>query len=107
MMPMIDIAVSVHTQEQRQRKACVALLSCSVHGVAEELANPDLAYGVQCCRYLGLYKDEIGAAIACDKEAVRCRGIDAVTHFDLADYKELLGMLSKSKFALLLWPVVH
>lgn len=51
---------------------------------------------MQICRYLGLYKDEIEAAIAYDKEAVRGRGIYAVTNFDLAEYIDLLGMLHKS-----------
>lgn len=60
------------------------------------MANADLACGVLFCRYLGLYKDEIEAAIAYDKEAVRGRGIYAVTNFDLAEYIDLLGMLPKS-----------
>ena len=58
--------------------------------------TPDFACGAQPCRYLGLYNTEVEAAIAHNKEAVRCRGIDAVTNFDLADYKGLLGMLSQS-----------
>ena len=47
-----------------------------------------------CCRYLGLFKDEIEAAIAYDREAVKRRGIHAVTNFDLSEYKDLLGNLS-------------
>ena len=44
------------------------------------------------CRYLGLYKDEVEAAKAYDREAVLRRGIHAVTNFDLSEYMELLGM---------------
>lgn len=42
-------------------------------------------------RYLGLYKEEVEAAIAYDKEAVRRRGIHAITNFDLSEYIDLLG----------------
>ena len=45
-----------------------------------------------CSRYLGLYKEEVEAAIAYDKEAVRRRGIHAITNFDLSEYIDLLGM---------------
>ena len=45
-----------------------------------------------CGRYLGLYKEEVEAAIAYDREAVKCQGILAVTNFDLAEYVDLLGM---------------
>ena len=45
------------------------------------------------CRYLGLYKDEVEAAKAYDREAVLRRGIHAVTNFDLSEYMELLGIL--------------
>lgn len=44
------------------------------------------------CRYLGLYRDEVEAAKAYDREAVLRRGIHAVTNFDLSEYLELLGM---------------
>lgn len=43
------------------------------------------------CRYLGLYKDEVEAAKAYDREAVLRRGIHAVTNFDLSEYMDLLG----------------
>lgn len=48
------------------------------------------------CRYLGLYKEEIDAATAYDREAVRRRGIHAVTNFDLSEYIDLLGEPSLS-----------
>ncbi|KAL0023708.1 hypothetical protein WJX79_005686 [Trebouxia sp. C0005] len=45
-------------------------------------------------KYLGLYKEEIEAATAYDREAVRRRGIHAVTNFDLAEYIDLLDEAS-------------
>ena len=42
-------------------------------------------------RYLGLFKEEIEAATAYDREAVKRRGIHAITNFDLAEYVDLLG----------------
>lgn len=59
------------------------------------------------CRYLGLYKDEIQAAIAYDKEAVKRRGIHAVTNFDLSEYIDLLGMFPYTQYAMLPLPVMH
>jgi len=55
-----------------------------------------------------LYKEEIVAATAYDREAVRRRGIHAVTNFDLAEYIDLLGELcsltSSTAMSLLLLP---
>ncbi|DBA95939.1 hypothetical protein WJX77_004025 [Trebouxia sp. C0004] len=45
-------------------------------------------------KYLGLYKEEIEAATAYDREAVKRRGIHAVTNFDLAEYMDLLDEAS-------------
>ncbi|KAL3140248.1 hypothetical protein ABBQ38_004520 [Trebouxia sp. C0009 RCD-2024] len=45
-------------------------------------------------KYLGLYKEEVEAAIAYDKEAVRRRGIHAITNFDLSEYIDLLDASS-------------
>lgn len=106
-MHIVEIPVQSMPMNRAKNNMCYSLLSCRAHRLADALANPDLACGAQFCRYLGLYKDEIEAAIAYDKEAVRGRGIYAVTNFDLAEYIDLLGMLLKSNFALLLWPVVH
>lgn len=52
-------------------------------------------------RYLGLYKEEVEAAIAYDKEAVRRRGIHAITNFDLCEYIDLLGEFCYTRCVLL------
>lgn len=41
-------------------------------------------------RYLGLYETEVEAAVAYDKEAVRQRGLKAVTNFDITNYMDQL-----------------
>ncbi len=46
---------------------------------------------MMCCRYLGLYENEIDAAKAYDMEAIKRRGVGAVTNFDLSTYLELLS----------------
>ena len=48
--------------------------------------------GGYCCRYLGCFEEEIEAARAYDMGAVKLQGLHAVTNFDLAEYKDLLGM---------------
>ena len=45
------------------------------------------------CRYLGLYEEEVDAAKAYDVEAIKRRGVGAVTNFDLSSYLDILGML--------------
>ena len=50
---------------------------------------------------MGLYKEEVEAAIAYDKEAVRRRGIHAITNFDLAEYIDLLGAFCYAQCVLL------
>lgn len=71
--------------KQGRAPACIAAAPSIMHCLLH------LSYNVHVRRYLGLYKDEIEAAIAYDKEAVRRRGIHAVTNFDLAEYIDLLG----------------
>ena len=43
-------------------------------------------------RYLGLYETEIEAAMAYDREAIRHKGLQALTNFDISMYTELMGM---------------
>lgn len=43
------------------------------------------------CRYLGLYEEEVDAAKAYDVEAIKRRGVGAVTNFDLSSYIDILG----------------
>ena len=42
-------------------------------------------------QYLGLYDSEDLAAVAYDEEAVRQRGLDAVTNFNINEYAEILA----------------
>lgn len=63
----------------------------SLHHFATCYAVLEMKTG-SCRRYLGLYKDEVEAAKAYDREAVMRRGIHAVTNFDLSEYMDLLGM---------------
>lgn len=42
-------------------------------------------------KYLGLYDSEAEAAMAYDVEAVRQKGLEAVTNFDIAEYSEILA----------------
>jgi AP2-like factor (euAP2 lineage) len=42
-------------------------------------------------RYLGLYDSEQEAAMAYDVEAVRQKGLEAVTNFDISEYSEVLA----------------
>ena len=44
-------------------------------------------------RYLGLYDSENEAAGAYDVEAVKQKGVDAITNFHIMEYKHLLGGL--------------
>lgn len=49
------------------------------------------ADGVVVSRYLGLFTTELEAAQAYDRESVMRKGLDAVTNFDLSEYRDLLS----------------
>ena len=43
------------------------------------------------CRYLGLFANEVDAALAYDRESVVRKGLKAVTNFDICQYLDLLS----------------
>lgn len=45
----------------------------------------------------GLFNTEVEAAIAYDREAVKQRGIRALTNFDLMEYADLLSQQARSQ----------
>ena len=42
-------------------------------------------------KYLGLHETEDAAAMAYDEEAVRLKGFDAITNFDISEYADVLA----------------
>eukprot|EP01026_Neomeris_dumetosa_P076706 TRINITY_DN8254_c0_g1_i3.p2 TRINITY_DN8254_c0_g1~~TRINITY_DN8254_c0_g1_i3.p2 ORF type:complete len:254 (-),score=33.58 TRINITY_DN8254_c0_g1_i3:4-765(-) len=42
-------------------------------------------------KYIGLFKTEVEAAIAYDREAIQTRGLEAQTNFDISNYLDLLS----------------
>ena len=53
----------------------------------------DLLMRAHLCRYLGLYEEEVEAAKAYDVEAIKRRGVGAVTNFNLMSYLDILSKL--------------
>eukprot|EP01024_Parvocaulis_polyphysoides_P060495 TRINITY_DN6606_c0_g3_i4.p1 TRINITY_DN6606_c0_g3~~TRINITY_DN6606_c0_g3_i4.p1 ORF type:complete len:381 (+),score=74.42 TRINITY_DN6606_c0_g3_i4:190-1332(+) len=48
-------------------------------------------------KYIGLFKTEVEAAIAYDKEAVMFKGLEAQTNFDISNYLDLLNEEDRNK----------